>query len=145
MAELFQPALNISGFLVQPFSSRSVKQTLSLIDMIANGDDMIWRDVNGNLVDTTPIQFRKYKSTITGEDCGPPAVDGMWPGQIVTVDCIVWLAIAGSPNRPAVESRSENGWTMYRPQLEMMVKGDISVQTDDWGAVTSWSLSLEEL
>ncbi len=66
-------------------------------------------------------QFRKYKSSISCRDQEPPAIDGVWPGHVVTVECVAELSYptGGSPARPVVSgsTRTQGGFVFYRPQL----------------------------
>lgn len=147
MADTDSTVLRLSGIGVPEFSARGLTQTLEPVDAAA----VIRRTVNGSLVDLSDVSFRKYKSTITGGDMIAPGFNGIWPGQVVTVDCIAELAyFSGAsgdlPDRPVVSgsSRTEGDWTYYRPQLVMMVTG-FNVDTDEWGAKVGWSLALEEV
>ena len=93
--------------------------------------------------------MRKYKSTITGSDVDPPALDGIWPSIVLTVDCVPelgYLTAAGSPGRAVVpgSSRVAGAWTYYRPRLDMRVMS-YTANTDEYGAAVDWSIDLEEL
>lgn len=137
--------LGLSGEGVAPYSARGITQTLDPIGQAANNR----RTVNGALKDISFSSFRKYKSTISCGDQLPPAVNGVWPGRTLTVDCVSELSYktaGGSPERPVVagSSRVDGEYTYYRPQLTMIVM-DYSVQTDEYQAVVSWSMSLEEV
>lgn len=132
--------LTLAGIGVPPYSARGLTQTLEPIDAAAHFE----RAIDGTLLDLSYTPMRLYKSTITGNDQQPPACDGVWPGQIVTVDCIVELNSASG--RPAADSedRQDGDWSFYRPQLQMMVTA-FSISRDEWGAQVSWSMSLEEI
>ena len=137
--------LTLSGIGVPPYSVRGATQTLQPIDAA----QQLRRTINGALIDLSRAEFRKYRSTISCTDQQPPAVDGVWPGQIVTVGCISELSyrtVGGSPSRPLVSgsSRAEGDYTFYRPQLVMRVVS-FSQDTDEYGASVSWSLELEEV
>jgi hypothetical protein len=136
--------LELWGIGVPPYSARGLQQTLEPIEAALD----VVRTVNGDLADFSHEQFRKYKSTITGSDQQAPAVDGVWPGQLVTVDCIQEMAYAdsGGPQRTAVPGsvRAESGWSFYRPRLLMMVTG-FTLNTDEWGAQIGWTMTLEEI
>ena len=137
--------LNFAGLSLPPYSARGLMQMLEPLDQAGS----LRRTVNGELIDLSHEQFRKYRSTIAGSDQQPPAIDGVWQGLQVVVDCIcelAYLAQGGSPQRPVVEasSRSEGDFVFYRPQLTMRVTS-FNVSTDEYGAVTSWSLGLEEI
>ncbi len=137
--------LTLSGIGVPPYSARGASQTL---EPIASSQQMR-RTINGELIDISRAEFRKYRSTISCADQQPPAVDGVWPGQVLTVGCISELSYrtAGStPSRNMVagSSRTEGDYTFYRPSLTMRVVA-FSQDTDEYGAAVSWSLQLEEV
>jgi hypothetical protein len=135
--------LELHGIGVPPYSARGLSQTLTPIDAAVH----LERNINGGLLDMSMFQFRKYKSTITGSDQQPPGVDGIWPGQVVTVDCIVELAYpdGGTPVRAVVpgSERFDGGWWLYRPRLDMRVVG-FNINRDEYGAQVGWTLDLEE-
>lgn len=138
--------LVISG-LVTPYSARGLQQTLEPI--AASG--AFRRSVNGTLVDLSVPELRKYRSTITCADQEVPALDGVWPGQVLTVDCVAELSYPGDSSGPAAgrsivpgSERVEGDFVFYRPRLTMMVMAH-SVQTDEYGAAVGWSLDLEEV
>jgi hypothetical protein len=135
--------LVIAG-LITPFSARGLSQTLEPISQTP----WLRRTVNGALVDLSVPAFRKYATTITCEDQAVPALNGVWPGQQVTVDCVVELAYptsGGTPDRPVVSgsSRVVGSHTYYRPRLTMRVV-EYRTSFDEWGAAVGWSLRLEE-
>lgn len=139
--------LSISSFGHMIFQARGLTQSLAPIDEASQSG----RTINGTLIDLSAPQFRKYKSTVTvGSEVYAPPLDGIFPGQIVTVDCAVSLAYitgtSGHPNRPEVSGSSweENGYTFYRPQLTMMVKNP-ETHFDEWKNVVGWSCDLEEV
>jgi hypothetical protein len=138
--------LTLSGMDVTPYSARGLKQTLEPIDAAGN----LRRTINGTLNDLSLVQFRKYRSTISGEDQQPPALEGVWQGVTVTVGCVAELAyltgLAGAPHRTVVagSSRVEGSFTFYRPQLDMRITA-FQVERDEYGAVDSWSIDLEEI
>ena len=136
--------LTLSGMGVPPYSARGLTQSLEPID----GAAQLRRTVNGALADLSYEPFRKYKSTISGQDQEPPAIDGVWPGQLVDVGCIAelcFLTAGGSPARTAVagSERVEGDFSFYRPVLSMRVVG-FSVSRDEYGAAVSWQMQLEE-
>lgn len=137
--------LVLSGMGIPPYSARGLTQTLEPID----GAVDLRRTVNGALIDLSVAAFRKYKSTITCADQQAPALEGIWPGQQLIVNCVAELAyetMSAAPDRTVVggSEREENGFTFYRPRLTMRVVG-FSVSKDEWGAVNSWQLQLEEV
>lgn len=138
--------LTMSGPGVPPYSARGLTQSLDPIDFASQTR----RTINGNLKDLSVSQFRKYKSKISGKDQLPPACAGVWPGQLVSVECISELCYAtggtfSTPERTAVagSTRVEGDFTFYRPVLEMRVI-QFSIETDEWGAQVGWSMDLEE-
>jgi hypothetical protein len=137
--------LAISGIQIPPYSARGLSQTLVPIEASAS----MRRTINGALVDISASQFRKYASTISCTDQQHPALNGVWPGQQVTVNCVCelsYLTSGGSADRTPVSgsSRVEGDFTFYRPQLVMRVVS-YEVQTDEYGAAVAWSLQLEEV
>lgn len=116
-----ETVLTLSGMSIEPYSARGLTQTLEPIEESKHFE----RAIDGTLLDLSYTPMRKYKSTITGSDQAAPAVSDKWPGQIVTVGCIV--SIEGS-----------------RPTLTMMITG-FSISIDEWGAQVSWQLDLEQV
>ena len=148
-ASSFQTLLVLSTPLGIPiYSARGLKQTLT---PIAAAGANIQRDINGTLadIDTGNTSFQKYASHI---ECGDSdtrsslAFDAIWPGQLVTVDCVAELITLGTPARtfvPGSEWTDSSGFLHYRPRLYMMVT-NFSSQESEWEATVSWSLDLEE-
>jgi hypothetical protein len=137
--------LSISGPGLTPYSVRGLTQTLEPIGQAAQ----VRRTINGDLIDVSAPQFRKYRSQISCADQQVPPLDGIWPGLVVTVDCMKELSYktsGGSPARAVVpdSSRTEGAYTFYRPRLTMMVLA-YTMSEDEYGAVNSWSLDLEEV
>jgi len=137
--------LEISGPGIADYSARGATQTLDPIDASA----VMARTVNGALIDLSPPQMRRYKSTISCNDTETPALDGVWPGMVLTVDCVAelgYLTAGGTPQRTVVtgSARTSGAWSYYRPRLDMRVM-QYSVSRDEYGAMTDWSLDLEEV
>lgn len=128
-----------------PYSSRVATQTL---DPIAGGGE-ITRDVNGEVIDLVAPQFRLLKSTISCTDRQPLAVNGVWRGMLCICHCIAkrsYRTLGGSPDREVrsdVAAVVQGDFTIYRPKLTMVVF-DYRASFDDWGALVSWQLDLEE-
>jgi len=138
--------LVLAGMGIPPYSARGLSQTLTPIPAAGS----MRRTVNGALVDLSAPQFRLYASVISCTDQRSPAVEALWPGAIITVDCVAELAYltaeeaTAGPTRDVVASRVEGDWTFYRPRLTMMVTAfDLTV--DEYGASVGWKLSLEEV
>ena len=137
--------LVITTMGVSPYSARGLKQTLTPIKQASQ----VKRTVNGNLKDISFEGFHKYESEISGTDMEPPAIDNIWPGLQVTIDCIYelsYLTVGGSPGRTVVSgsSRTSGDFTIYRPQLIMRIV-NFNCDRDEYGAAVSWSMSLEEI
>src|SRR4029078_9854115 len=109
--------LELVGIGVPPYSARGLSQSLAPIDQAVN----IVRAIDGSLLDMSYAPFRKYKSSISCDDQQAPAVDGVWPGQLLTVSCVAELCVAdpGVPDRPVVpgSQRTAEGFIYYRPVL----------------------------
>lgn len=143
MASTDSTLLELVGIGIPPYSARGLTQTLEPIDGAGN----VVRAIDGSLLDLSYPPFQKYKSSISCGDQTPPAVDGIWPGKVVTVSCAAELSYpdGGAPLRPVVpgSARLEAGFWFYRPVLSMRVMS-FNVSTDEWGAAVSWSMELEE-
>lgn len=137
--------LVIDAIALPAGSGRGITQTLEPIDGLAKPR----RTINAELIDISAAAFRKYKSTITFADSRPPALDGIWIGQTVTVDCIseLWfLTASGSPAKPVVpgSSRIEGAFTFYNPRLTMMITA-LRGNGDEWAATAGAEIDLEEV
>lgn len=84
-----ETVLTLSGIGIVPLSGRGITERLAPLE---NGT--LRRTVNGTLVDTTLTSHRKYGVTLSGSDVQPAALDGVWRGQAVTVQCISELSKA---------------------------------------------------
>jgi hypothetical protein len=134
-----------STYTLSDYATRGITQTLDPIEASVG----MRRTVNGALLNIAGTQFKKYRSVVSCADQVPPAFDGLWPGQSLTVKCIAELSYktsGGSAARSVVSgsSRTEGSWTYYRPQLTMRVVR-FTTTTNEWGAVVGWSLELEEV
>jgi hypothetical protein len=133
---------------INPYSARGLRGTLSPIDA-ARGTDKLARTVNGTLIDISAHQMRKYSLTVSGADQAPPALDALWVGMVVTVNCHVELAyltatgLSGRTSVPGSE-RVEGDFTYYRPQLTMLVV-EHQIDREEWEQAVSWSLTMEEV
>jgi hypothetical protein len=138
--------LVLTGMGIPFYSAREIDQTLTPIE----GARSSRRDVNGTLVDLTFDNFRKYASTISSSSVRPPSSDGIWPGMVLTVDCVAELSYptgaSGFPTKTVVPESSfeEDGYTFYRPRLAMMVM-NLSMSASEWTAGRTWTLELEEV
>lgn len=137
--------LRISGVGMSPYAARGLTQTLNPIEQAKD----LRRTINGELIDFSVEQFRKYASVIGGNDHRPLGVTGIWPGRNVQVECVAelyYVTAGGSAERPLVtgSERTEGPYTYYRPVLNMRVV-DFNQSFDEWDAQVSWSLTLEEI
>lgn len=137
--------LTISGLGGFQYQARGLSQTLSLIRTVEPE-----RTINGKLIDMSNPCFRKYMSRITCTDINAPPFDGLFRGNVVTVQCAAVLCYrTGNPGSPFRTPVSGSSWTLgdmtfYHPELEMMVM-DLSENFEEWKADFQWDLSLEEM
>jgi hypothetical protein len=78
-----------------------------------------------------------------------PALDQLWVGMPVIVDChveLAYLTVGGGPFHAAVpgSARVDGAFTYYRPQFNMLIV-DLQIERQEWAAVVDWSLVLEEI
>jgi hypothetical protein len=145
--ETTRTQLSIAEFPVHQFSATGLTQTIEPAD----GSGIIRTTINGTARDRSSAQFRKYKSTISCTDLDAPAFDGIWPGQILTVDCAIEFSYAvagGASTRTPVSGSSviRGDFVYYRPQLVMMVMPGSPRRTyDEWGAANGWAIDLLEV
>ena len=138
-----ETVLVMAGIGVSPYSARGLTQLLEPIPAASN----VQRTINGGLLDLSRPQFQKYHTVITGNDQNPPAIDGIWAGLEVLIDCVSELSypVGGTPQRPEVYESSyvEGAFVIYRPQLTMRIVS-FTTTKDEYGATTSWSLEAVE-
>lgn len=137
--------LTIMGVGIPPYSSRGIRQTLTPISAAAN----LRRTINGELIDLSPVQFKKYKSSLSCNDFQPPALDGIWPGLQITVGCIKelgFLTAGNSPAKTVVEGslRTDGIFSFYRPVLIGRITS-FSDNFAEWEAGDEWQLEFEEI
>lgn len=154
--------LVLTGVGTPPYSVRGATQSLKPI----SGSTELRRTVNGALEDLSASEMRKYQTTISCTDQQPPAFAGMWPGNLLVVDCISELAVAldhvseavtegSTEDLTTIESllereavpgslRIEDGFVIFRPRLHMRVTG-FAVDRNEYTASNGWSVDLEEV
>lgn len=138
--------LVISGPGVAPYSARGLVQTYDPIAASVH----LERAVNGELVDLSAPQMRKYRSKISCNDHNTPALSGVWPGTIINVECVTEMSFKsdrpGDQEREAVVGsvRTEGGHTFYRPLMTFRFLG-FSVSGQEYQKDVAWSFELEEL
>lgn len=145
IGEVGTTLLMLRGPGVPPYSARGLRQTLEPINQAQH----LERTINGELINFGYEPFQKYKSSINGNDQQPPAVEGVWPGTSIEVDCMVEICAEhydGELSRVAVPGsiRLESGFVFYRPRLQMIVMS-FSVDKDEYGAQVGWRMDLEEV
>lgn len=132
------------SFGIPLFSARGLTQQFGIINQASD----LRRTINGELIDFSLPQFHKYSTKLTCTDQQPPAIDGIFPGQQVTVYCCGELAYptGTTPQREAVpdSTRVDGHFTFYRPILEMRVTL-VQSQFDEWSADYQWEIDLEEI
>lgn len=136
--------LVISGVGFSPFSARGVTQTYAVIEAAKNFE----RTVNAKLVSLAPAEFKKYSCSCSCADVDVPAIDGIFPGDVVVVDWVrefSFLTDGGAPSREVVPGslRVEGEVTFYRPRMTMLVR-DHSGSSLEWEASEPWQIDLEE-
>jgi len=135
--------LSVGG--VPLYSARDLEQTLEPIDQAA----VMRRTINGVLIDLSLTKFHKYMSSISCTDIEAPAIDGIMPGMLVTVDCIaelVYKTVGGTPSRTVIagSARTVGAYTIYRPRLDMMVTA-FEQSLAEYPHEVDWTLELEEV
>lgn len=146
--------LRLVGMGIPPYSARGIAESLEPI----SESEQLRRTINGSLKDLSDPTHRKYGLSLSATDVDPPAVEGVWPGLQVVVDVVTEMALLGefevdseggsepAFDRPVVpgSARTADGFTFYRPRLTMRIRR-FNVNRDEWGAVTSWTMQLEEV
>jgi hypothetical protein len=119
--------LSITGITIPDYAIRGLTLDLQLL----TATDGLRRSVNGELLDLTAPQFRKYQATLSCEDQDVPTLTDIWQGQIVTVTCI-----------PGVGPVNDyNGNTLT---LNMMVNS-WNTSRAEWDSLTNWTIELLEI
>lgn len=138
--------LVLSGRGLAPYSARGLTQTFDPISAATH----LERAVNGELVDLSAPQFRKYRSKVSCTDVNTPALGGVWPGTIVDVECAAEMSFKtdrpGDQEREAVigSVRIEGDYTFYRPKMTFVFVG-FSTSEQEYHRDVAWSFELEEL
>jgi hypothetical protein len=125
------------------YSARGLDQTLDPIKAVAAPR----RTINGVLVSQAVDKFLKYETVISCGDVEAPALDGVFQGMSLTVDCVaelVYRTAGGTPSRAVVASRVVGAFTIYRPRLDMMVTA-VQQSINEYGRIVKWSLTAEEV
>ena len=137
--------LKISGVGMSPYAARGLTQTLNPIEQAKD----LRRTINGELIDFSVEQFRKYASVISGNDQMPPGVAGVWPGR-GRPGRMRRRALLPHRGRKRRAARG-GGLGAHRGSVHLLPTGaemrvvDFSQSFDEWDAQVSWSLTLEEI
>jgi hypothetical protein len=129
------------------YSARGLTQTLIPVQEAKPAPR---RTINGELRWLGLTQMRKYESTITCTDQQAPALDGIWPGQAVLVNCVCELATRSGDafDRTVVPGTTprttEDGFVYYYPQIAFMVV-DYNTSMAEYPHEYNWQLSLREI
>lgn len=162
--------LKLGDIYLQVGSSRGLTQSLALV---SNGD--LRRTVNGSLIDLTREQQRKFNSTISGSDIAAPAIQDLWRGQELEVECIqpfrqtvfpvsLTATLIRDPVSGSVFGRIADGTKIFPTSVIALVAtfaqnvsmveyrpiltmlvSDISIDNDEYAAQEGWSIDLEEV
>lgn len=142
--------LDLSTIDMPPYAALGLTQTITPIQQ----SGFMRRTVDGDLIDLSDEAFDKYASNVSCNHFQHPSLNGLRRGQTVVVDCIVEFSYVPEPGdttgtaatRTIVPGsvRIKDGFLFYRPRLTMKVT-NISVNRDEFGAQSQWSLDLEEI
>ena len=157
-----ETVLDLVELGIIPQSARQLGQTLT-----PDRAGSLRRLANGELKARMRPSLRKFRSTISFSDTYPPAFNGVWEGDVVTVHCaseisgkagetfvrphvegsVIWRNALGdvipSGADEAVAPSGATNFT-FRPTITFMVEG-WDLDTDEWGAVVSSTLNLREV
>lgn len=117
--------LSIDGIELSEWATRGISMTLRPL-----GGELA-RDVNGNLVDLTLDEHRKYAASVRCTDHEAPVLTNVWPGKQLVVELIPGLGVT-------------NDTAEERLTLTMMVTS-WETNRDEPEADTAWSIDLEEV
>jgi hypothetical protein len=139
-----ETVLNIDLIGFPPGSCRGVQMTLKLIQEAAS----FRRTVNYTLKNTAPELAKKYAVEMTCTDTNAPALNGIFPGTEIVIDCVSEInrLTAGAAALRAVVPGSEytvGDFTISRPRLNMTVT-DFQLDTTETDGTVGWRLTAEE-
>lgn len=139
-------AFAIAELTISPYSVRGLTERIEL-----DFEPQIVRNWNGDPIDVTPPQFKKYRVTVQVSDMDSPPLDGVFTGMTLTIDCVTefcYETASAGGSRTAVSGSerfdTDNNLTFYRPQLDVMVES-YTIDTDEAGAVVGWTLVMIEV
>jgi hypothetical protein len=116
--------ISIDDIDFSEYASRGVTQTLEPIEAAKQ----MRRTINGELLDISAPQFRKFKSTVTCSDQEAPSLSDVWPGKTVSVVCL-----------PDMHDTTGSALSLTMRVMNWNTK------RDEWGAEVSWQIDLEEV
>lgn len=122
--------MSITGIELGPYSTRDLTMTLEPIPQSAQ----VERDINGNLIDLSEEQFRKYRVTISATDHESPVFAGVFPGHQFTVVCVPQLGL----NRDTEDEQEVM-------TLTCLVMAPWQIGRREYAAQTTWQLVGEEV
>lgn len=106
------------------------------------------RTVNGELIDLTPAQFKKFRCEWSCTDLDSPALSAIYPGAeltVVPITELVYLTASGSPDRAVYSSRTKGAFTLYRPILDVRIIEPWEIELDEAGGRLGWTVIAEEI
>lgn len=125
------------------YAARGLTQT---IDLIAEAG-IFRRTTSGKIRNIAGPQFKLYKTSIICSDAYGLALDGIFPGDELVLDCVAELGYKFGllPQREVIDGSSyQIGDTVwYRPRLYITVTF-FEISRNEYGAVTAWRLEGEE-
>jgi hypothetical protein len=116
--------LQITGIPMGDYSVRGITMDLAP-EPNTNG---LQRASSGRLLDLTATQMRKFTATVTCDDVQAPDFTGVWQGTPVHVLSVPDIGLG-------------NGVVV---SMDMLVDS-WTVSRDEWGCVSSWSLTMRQL
>lgn len=144
---------------VPPYSARGIDEVFEPIQ----GAGQMFRDINGTLHNLGATQFRKFQLVVTCTDMDSPPLDGIWPGDVLTIHCQTEMAypddtsispartpVSGSERigeKAEIDGGGPDGFRYYRPALTMMVMSYQIGTADGWNdsVGVNWQLQLQEV
>ncbi len=118
--------LAITGITIPDYAIRGLTLDLQLVA----ADGGLRRSINGELLDLTADQFRKYTATLSCEDQDVPTLTDIWQGQIVTITCIPGVGPANNTDGTLTLSMMVDTWNTSRAE---------------WDSLTNWSINFIEI
>lgn len=122
----FATLVSLVGITVGDYAARGLTVELVPID-----SGPLQYDINGTLHDLTLTQFRKYAVTLSCTDQESPNFDNIWKGKTVTITLLpqkqIGLTAQDTVDGPLVLDCLISEW---------------SVQVNEWGHQTGWSIKL---